>query len=87
MAIPPPGATPYLKMFGVTVGGWLLARQAVVANERLVRGEGDPAFLRAKIVTARFFAEQIVPTATALLGPVTRGAELFYAIPEADLAA
>jgi hypothetical protein len=81
------GATPYLRMFGVTVGGWLLAKQAVAAHERLAAGTGDPAFLRAKIVTARFFAEQIVPPATALLGPVTRGAELLYAIPEAALAA
>ncbi len=81
------GATPYLRMFGITIGGWLLARQAVAAHERLAAGAGDPAFLRAKIVTARFFAEQIVPQATALLGPVTRGAELLYAIPEADLAA
>ncbi|MBV8972111.1 MAG: acyl-CoA dehydrogenase, partial [Sphingomonadaceae bacterium] len=81
------GATPYLRMFGITVGGWLLARQAVAAHERLVRQAGDPAFLKAKIVTARFFAEQVVPQATALLGPVTRGAELFYAIPEEVLAA
>ena len=81
------GATPYLRMFGVTVGGWLLAKQAVAAHERLASGTGDPAFLRAKIVTARFFAEQIVPPATALLGPVTRGADLLFAIPEAALAA
>ncbi len=81
------GATPYLKIFGITVGGWLLARQAVAAAERLAGGNGDAAFLRAKIVTARFFAEQIVPQATALLGPVTRGADLLFAIPEADLAA
>ena len=81
------GATPYLRMFGITVGGWLLARQAVVAHERLAEGSGDPAFLRAKIVTARFFAEQIVPQATALLGPVTRGGELLFAIPEDALAA
>ena len=83
------GATPYLRMFGITVGGWLLARQAVAAHEMLVRGAGDydAAFLRAKIVTARFFAEQVVPQATALLGPVTRGADLLYAIPEEALAA
>jgi len=81
------GATPYLRMFGVTVGGWLLAKQAVAASERLARGEGDAVFLRAKIVTARYFAEQLLPQATALLGPVTRGAGLLYAIPEAGLAA
>ena len=81
------GATPYLKMFGITVGGWLLARQAAVAAERLAAGAGDAEFLKAKIVTARFFAEQVLPQATALLGPVTRGAGLFYAIPETAFAA
>jgi len=80
------GATPYLRMFGVTLGGWLLAKQAVAARARLAAGEGDPAFLNAKVATARFFAEQMLPAATALLGPVTRGAESLFAIPEAALA-
>ncbi|MBA4758527.1 acyl-CoA dehydrogenase [Sphingosinicella sp.] len=79
------GATPYLRMFGLTVGGWLLAKQAAAAAKRLAAGEGDPAFLNAKIVTARFFAEQFLPQAAALLGPVTRGAETLFAIPEEAL--
>ena len=77
------GATPYLRMFGITVGGWLLARQAVAASERLATGDGDAAFLRCKITTARFFAEQVLPQATALLGPVTRGAGVLYAMEDA----
>ncbi|WBX84887.1 acyl-CoA dehydrogenase [Sphingosinicella microcystinivorans] len=79
------GATPYLRMFGLTVGGWLLAKQASAAARRRAAGEGDPAFLNAKIVTARFFAEQFLPQAAALLGPVTRGAETLFAIPEEAL--
>jgi alkylation response protein AidB-like acyl-CoA dehydrogenase len=81
------GATPYLRMFGLTLGGLLLARQASEAARRLAAGEGDPAFLKAKIATARFFAEQLLPQAPALLGPVTRGADLLYAIPEEALVA
>ena len=81
------GATPYLRMFGVTLGGWLLAKQAVAAQARLKSGDGDPAFLNAKIATARFFAEQILPSATALLGPVTRGAGGLFAVGEDVLAA
>jgi hypothetical protein len=81
------GATPYLRMFGLTLGGTLLARQAAEASRRLEAGEGDPAFLKAKIATARFFAEQLLPAAPALLGPITRGADLLYAIPEEALAA
>ncbi|WP_194743301.1 acyl-CoA dehydrogenase C-terminal domain-containing protein [Thermaurantiacus tibetensis] len=81
------GATPFLRMFGLTIGGTLLARQAAEALRRLEAGEGDPAFLRAKVATARFYAEQILPAAPALLGPITRGAEMLYAIPEEALAA
>ncbi len=81
------GATPYLRLMGLTLGGWLLARQALVASAQLAAGEGDPAFLKAKIATARFFAEQLLPQGTALAGPITRGAGLLYAISEDDLAA
>ena len=81
------GATPYLRMMGVTLGGWLLARQALVAAAQLKAGTGDPAFLKAKINTARFYAEQILPQVGALSGPVMRGAAMLYALSEDDLAA
>jgi hypothetical protein len=79
------GAVPYLRMFGTVVGGWLLAKQAVAASTGLAGY--DPAFLKAKIVTAHFFAEQVIPQAVALLGPATRGSELFYALDEEQFAA
>ena len=78
------GATNYLKMFGVVAGGYTLAKGAVAAQKALGKG-GDDAFLKAKIATARFYAEQILPQAAALLGPVTRGAALLYAIPADEL--
>ncbi len=81
------GATPYLRMMGLTLGGWLLAKQALAAQQMLAAGTGDPAFLSAKIATARFFAEQLLPQVGALSGPVTRGAAGLYAISEKDLAA
>jgi 3-(methylthio)propanoyl-CoA dehydrogenase len=80
-------ATPYLRMFGLTMGGYLLAQQAVAAQERLDASKGDPAFLKAKITTARYFAEQILPQAQALLGPITRGGALLFALDEAQFLA
>ncbi len=74
------GATPYLEMFGTVAGGYLLARGAVAARELMAESGGEADFLAAKIATARFYAEQILPRAPALLGPVTRGDELLYAI-------
>ena len=81
------GATPYLRMFGTVAGSYVLARSAVAARAKLANGGEDGDFLRAKIATARFYAEQILPQAAALLGPVTRGADLLYAIDPAVLSA
>ncbi len=84
-------ATPYLKMFGTVTGGWLLARQALAASGLLAKrtGGGDPddqrGFLGAKITTARFYAEQVLPQARGLLGAVTAGKEALFAIDPADL--
>ena len=73
-------ATPYMHMFGTVAGGWLLARSALAARTLLAAKPANAAFLEAKIVTARFYAEQILPKAPALLGPVTAGAATLFAI-------
>jgi hypothetical protein len=80
------GATPFLRMFGTVMGGHLLARSAIAARQHLENGGEDKAFLEAKIATARFYAEQVLPAAPALLGPVTRGADLLFAIDTERLA-
>jgi alkylation response protein AidB-like acyl-CoA dehydrogenase len=68
------GAVPYLKLFGTVAGGWLMARAALAAQAYLAAGTGDLAFYEAKIVTARFYAEQFLPGAAALVSAVTSGA-------------
>jgi len=68
------GAVPYLKLFGTVSGGWLMARAAVAAERRLQEGTGDPAFNRAKLATARFYAEQYLPGAAGLVSAVQGGA-------------
>jgi hypothetical protein len=68
------GASPYLAMCGVVTGAWLLARSALAARRLLDAGEGDPAFLTQKILTAGFYAEQILPRAAAQAPAVTAGA-------------
>ena len=69
------GATPYLRMFGLVIGGWLLARSALAASRLLHNASGsDAVFLQEKINTARFYAEQLLPQAAGLLPAVTAGA-------------
>jgi alkylation response protein AidB-like acyl-CoA dehydrogenase len=67
------GATPYLRMCGIVTGGWLLARSAQAAQRRLDAGEGDAEFLRQKLLTAKFYAEQLLPQAAGLAPSVTAG--------------
>jgi hypothetical protein len=67
------GATPYLRMCGIVTGGWLLARAAQAARGLLDAGEGDADFLNQKLVTARFYAEQLLPQAAGLAPSVTAG--------------
>jgi 3-(methylthio)propanoyl-CoA dehydrogenase len=69
------GASPYLRLCGLVVGGWLMARSALAASRLLRTATGaDAVFLREKIATARFYAGQLLPQAGGLLPAVTAGA-------------
>lgn len=67
-------ATPYLRLFSTVLGAYLLSRQAVEAEKRLKAGGGNPEFLQAKMTTAAFYREQILPSAVALLPSIKAGA-------------
>jgi acyl-CoA dehydrogenase len=65
------GATPYLKLFGSTLGGCVLAGEALAARD-LGEGAGDP---QRYVTLARFFAENISVQAGALERTVIDSAE------------
>ena len=73
-------AVPYLKLWGLVCGGWQLGRGALAASERLVSGDGDTEFLRAKVATARFYAEALLPQAEALAQSITGGSDAALAL-------
>jgi len=75
------GATPYLRLSGLVIGGWLLARSALAASRLLRDADGsDAVFLREKIGTARFYTEQLLPQAASLLPAITAGAGPLFQI-------
>ena len=80
------GATPYLRLFGTVVGGWLMARQALAARTEMSSGSTDTAYLEAKITTARFYTEQLLPQAAGLIPAITAGASVLYDIDPSTLA-
>jgi hypothetical protein len=54
----------YMMLIGTVIGGWQLARGALVALEQLGAG-GDRAFVDVQVVMARFYAEHVLPRCAA----------------------
>jgi acyl-CoA dehydrogenase len=76
------GAVPFLKLFGVVAGGWQLARAALIAKRRLDEGAEDYDFYRAKIGTARFYAEHVLPLAQSCKQEIVNGSTSVLALEE-----
>ncbi len=68
------GSTPYLRMWGLCLGGWLLARSALAG---VAMGDAEQA--ETQLVLARFYAEQLLPQAAGLLGAATAGSRDLFA--------
>jgi alkylation response protein AidB-like acyl-CoA dehydrogenase len=79
------GATPYLRMFSLVTAGWLMAKQALAAQAHLAAGTGDRAAMAAKLATARFFCEHILPQALGLSAAVSAGHDVTMAVPAAEM--
>ena len=59
-------SVPYLRLWGIVAGGWQMARAAQIAAKKIAAGDPDAEFYRAKLATARFFADAILCTASSL---------------------
>jgi acyl-CoA dehydrogenase len=70
------GSFNYMMLTGYVCGGWQLARAALIAR---ARNKDD--FMQAKITTAAFYAEQILPKAASLLISVRAGASYAGTLP------
>lgn len=75
------GSTPYLHLMGIVSVGLMWLRMASAAQAALDAGTEDRAFMEAKLVTARFFAERIMPDTGALRRKLEAGAEAIMALP------
>ena len=68
-------SVPFLRLCGFTIGGWLMARAADIAANKLAAGGSDREFLDAKLATAHFYATQVLPQVLALEQIVGHGSE------------
>lgn len=74
------GAVPYLMLAAQLVAGWQLARGLLAAERRLAKGE-DAAFMRAKVATARFYADHVLSQAQGWRDRVVDGASSVIDFP------
>lgn len=74
-------SVPYMHLMGIVAVGMMWLRMATAALRLLAAEEGDPAFLNAKLITARFYAERIMPDTSALRRKLEAGAESTMIMP------
>ena len=74
------GAVEYQRMFALVTLAYVWARQAQVAQEKLAAG-GDKEFYEAKIATARFYMQKILPGTISLLASITAGSKSMMQAP------
>jgi 3-(methylsulfanyl)propanoyl-CoA dehydrogenase len=74
------GATPYARLFGNVAGGYYLTRAALAATD-----SPDDSYLATKKSTARFFAENTLPSCAGLVTPATAGAATLFAVDDLQL--
>jgi alkylation response protein AidB-like acyl-CoA dehydrogenase len=65
----------YLNLFALVSLGFMWARMAEVAKQKLAEGGGDKDFYETKLVTARFFMDRMLPDTAAQLAKIQAGAE------------
>ena len=75
-------SVPYLQLSGIVCGGWQMARAALAARHKLDAGAGDAGFYQAKLKTARFYADHLLPRVDGLKTVVLEGASAIQDYPE-----
>jgi alkylation response protein AidB-like acyl-CoA dehydrogenase len=73
------GSVPYLMLAGNLMAGWQMARALLVAQQQIAAGN-DVAFMQAKIVTARFYADHLLSKAPGMRDSIVEGADCVTAL-------
>mgnify|MGYP002629964879 CR=1 FL=1 len=76
------GATDYMHLFGLVALGYMWCRIAEAAIAKLPGANGSAAHYNAKLVTARFFMERMLPETATRLARIEAGAASTMELPE-----
>ena len=66
-------ATPYLRLFALTAVGYFWSRMALTAQQQLDAGSSETDFYQAKVHSARFYMDKLLPQTEALLAEIEAG--------------
>jgi acyl-CoA dehydrogenase len=69
------GAAPFLRLLGITAGGWQMMRAAAASMRRADAAGKRDDFHRSKIATARFYADHLLSQVPGLAHAVVYGAQ------------
>jgi hypothetical protein len=75
------GATDYMHLFGLVALGYMWARMAQAAQQKLAAGADAADRMKAKLVTGRFFVERLLPETGAHLARIQAGAASTMELP------
>ncbi len=70
----------FMLLMGFLCGGWVMGQAAQKARQMLDAGAGDVSFLQAKLITAQFYFEHLLPRTGAYLAAVSAGSESMMAL-------
>ncbi|HET8613319.1 MAG TPA: acyl-CoA dehydrogenase C-terminal domain-containing protein, partial [Sphingomonas sp.] len=75
-------ATDYLRLMGLVGMGYCFLKAARIATRKLGEGTEEAGFYKAKLATAGFFFDRILPQATAAFLAIKSGKRSLMALPE-----
>ena len=75
-------ASPYTKMFGQVLGGYYMAKAAVLADNKYK--ETDEEFYKDKITLSKFYIEQLLPLSATNMPPIDCDVDDLFSIKNED---
>lgn len=70
----------FMMLLGFVCGGWIMGKSALKAVQLLESGAGDEAFMKAKLVTAQFYCDHLLPRTVSYLAAIRTGSESIMAL-------
>jgi acyl-CoA dehydrogenase len=75
------GSTDYMHLFGLVTLGYMWAKMAKAAQEKLASGDSREDYLKNKLTTAKFFMEKIMPETALRKARIEAGSDSLMELP------